>query len=76
MAWVATMAAEPKNEERLAVVAAHNALELLLEWDKSRDFIVPYRVRDPIHAALKQLRAVLSTTGVLGTLNEQGEKPK
>ena len=28
------------------------ALEGVLEWDKQRDFILPYRVRDPIHAAL------------------------
>jgi hypothetical protein len=64
LAWGRCPVADPKNEERLAAVAAHNALELLLEWDKSRNFIVPYRVRDPIHAAMNQLRAVLSTRGV------------
>lgn len=51
-------------EERKAIVAAHNALELMLEWDRKRDFIVPYKVRDPINAALKQLREVIATPGV------------
>lgn len=63
--------AEAKNEERLAVVAAHNAMELLLEWDRQRNFIVPYKVRDPINAALKQLRTVLATDGVAVSSEEQ-----
>lgn len=29
------------------------ALEKVIEWDKKRGLILPYKVRDPIHAALK-----------------------
>lgn len=50
------------GEQREAVIAAHNALEVLLDWDRSRDFIVPYKVRDPIHVAMKQLRSVLAAS--------------
>lgn len=28
------------------------AQQALIEWDKARDFPVPYKVRDPIHAAI------------------------
>lgn len=38
---------------RAALAAAHGAIEGLLAWDKRRNFPVPYKVRDPLHAALK-----------------------
>ncbi len=40
--------------EVAALVCAINGL---LEWDKARNFIVPYRVRDPLVAALTALEA-------------------
>lgn len=48
------------DQHREAVIAAHNAIERLLEWDKARDFIVPYKVRDPINEAMRQLRAAIA----------------
>lgn len=36
------------------------ALDGLIKWDSGRDFIVPYRVRDPIHAAAKAIRTELA----------------
>lgn len=64
------MADEP-NEARSAVVTLHNALEILLEWDKSRDFIMPYRIREVIQAALQKARSVLAAPASLPPLDER-----
>lgn len=45
---------------RAAMQMALEALEGAVAWDKSRNFIVPYKVRDPIHAAIAALRASLA----------------
>lgn len=36
-----------------------DAMERVIDWDKARDCSVPYRVRDPIHAAIAAARARL-----------------
>lgn len=42
-----------ERDELAAMVAVKDAaLRGVIEWDKRRDFIVPYKVRDPIHKAL------------------------
>ena len=32
------------------------ALESVIEWDKKRRFLLPYRVRDPVHAVLFKVK--------------------
>lgn len=62
----------------LAVVKAkleelEDAAFKLLEWDRDRNYIVPYRVRDPIIAILNK---PATTDGVRGTQNTQQENTK
>ncbi len=45
---------------RALLEQALDALDGLVKWDSRRDFIVPYRVRDPIHDAAKSIRAHLA----------------
>lgn len=33
-----------------------DALESVIEWDKKRRFLLPYRVRDPIHTVLFKVK--------------------
>lgn len=49
--------------ERRALIEAHNAIEELLAWDARRNFPVPYKVRDPLLAALGSARAALAREG-------------
>jgi hypothetical protein len=48
-------------KERIAELEA--AANALLQWDRARNFIVPYRVRDPIIAALNRPPAASSSEG-------------
>lgn len=45
---------------RALLEQALDALDGLVKWDSRRDFVVPYRVRDPIHDAAKSIRAHLA----------------
>ncbi len=45
--------------ERALLEQALDALDGLVKWDSRRDFVVPYRVRDPIHDAVDSIRAHL-----------------
>lgn len=54
--WILVQAAdriealEKQRDELLA------ALEGVLAWDKKRQFPIPYRVRDPIHAVIASVK--------------------
>lgn len=41
-----------------ALVKSKNAMSSLVEWDASRNYIVPYKVRDPIHFAIAAIEAL------------------
>lgn len=48
--------AEEREADRKAMQQAVEAIAGAIEWDCARDFPVPYRVRDPLRAALASLR--------------------
>lgn len=43
-----------------AAQQALKALEATDQWDQSRNFLIPYRVRDPIHASITALHQALA----------------
>lgn len=51
-----------KQRDQLQQAGQHamKALEALNQWDKSRNFPIPYRVRDPLHTAITALRQALA----------------
>lgn len=53
--------ADTLTDARKLLIEAHNAIEAVLAWDGRRGFPVPYKVRDPLHAALGSIRAALAS---------------
>lgn len=45
--------------QQAVIQQALEALEAANQWDKARNFLIPYRVRDPIHAAIIALHQAL-----------------
>jgi len=45
---------------RLALIETHNAIEELMAWDARRNYLIPYKVRDPLRTALASIRAALA----------------
>ncbi len=39
---------------------AKDAFAKVIEWDARRDYLIPYKVRDPVHAAQKKIDAALA----------------
>lgn len=50
--------AQPQPSQQAGTEDLEAALRGALEWDKARGYRMPYRVRDPIYAALKRLAAL------------------
>lgn len=44
---------------REAARQALEALEATIQWDQSRNFLIPYRMRDPLHASIIALRQAI-----------------
>lgn len=51
--------AEVRKDDADLIEQMLDAMERVTDWDKARDFCVPYRVRDPIHKAIAAARARL-----------------
>jgi hypothetical protein len=49
--------AQAREADLKVMRQALEATQGLIVWDKARGFPVPYRIRDPIHAIIEQLRA-------------------
>jgi hypothetical protein len=47
-----------RDELMMQEQAMRIAIINLLEWDKKRQFIIPYVIRDPLHMALKAIPTV------------------
>ena len=59
-----------RKADHKAMQQAVDALAGAIEWDRARDFAVPYRVRDPLSAALASLRERLGAAAAV-TLKEE-----
>lgn len=58
------------DQMREALTLAYNAMKGAIHWDKQRNFIVPYKVRDPIHDAMKKVEQALNHTPDTSHVNE------
>jgi hypothetical protein len=46
--------------ERAMLEQAKDAFAKVIEWDARRDYLIPYKVRDPVHAVQKKIDAALA----------------
>ena len=51
------------TREGLAADALYVAVRDLLRWDQQRGYLVPYRVRDPLHKAMRAIEAAAAIRG-------------